>query len=560
MKKPNGLRYIAYVRKSSESKEKQELSHLSQIKNIKQQFSHLNIVKWLEPESKSAFTPGRPIFDEMLAMIERGEADAIVAWHPNRLSRNEIDSAKITYLLRGKLKDLKFCSYAFDNNPEGIMMLQFVMNTGQYQSSKQGVDVKRGMITKAHDTGEKPGRVMPGYMKVPVLDVNGRPVIRGDKMESMTAIDPERHDAVKQMWQWFLYDGFSPQEIRKKVNNELGYRTVLYKRRKDDSLAGNNPMTQSMVYRIFRNPFYAGYFLHLGEKCEGNYKPMISWAEYQLAQELLGTKGNARVGSFEYAFASMLKCGVCGCQVQARHITKYVKKEKKHVTYVYYYCSRKSDKRPCNQSEYTPVEAIEANIIDELGKYTIIPEFKDLALKILRRNHRLEASERGKAYEKLHKDRTRLQNELDSLIDYLHRELIDEEDYTRKRNHLKIELASIDEQLRGVEYRADDSARLNEKAFNFAVQARAKFLDGDVRTKRDILRTLGQSLVLKDNKLYIEPNEWLKPIAEGYKELEQKYLWVRTNQKANSKELELALEPILQTWRAQWDSNPRHAA
>jgi DNA invertase Pin-like site-specific DNA recombinase len=44
----------------------------------------LNIVKWMPPESKSAFTTGRPVFNEMMRMIEKGEADGIVAWHPNQ--------------------------------------------------------------------------------------------------------------------------------------------------------------------------------------------------------------------------------------------------------------------------------------------------------------------------------------------------------------------------------------------------------------------------------------------------------------------------------------------
>ncbi len=85
----------------------------------------------------------------MIEMIKKGEADAIIAWHPNRLSRNEKDSAEITYLLRSQLKDIKFCSYNFDNSPEGIMMLQFTMNQSQYESSKQGKDVRRGMEQKA---------------------------------------------------------------------------------------------------------------------------------------------------------------------------------------------------------------------------------------------------------------------------------------------------------------------------------------------------------------------------------------------------------------------------
>jgi site-specific DNA recombinase len=121
------LRYIAYIRKSEERKERQELSHKAQVRKIKEQFPGLKVVKWFE-ESKSAFKPGRPLFKEMMGMIESGEAEGIVSYHPNRCSRNEIDSAEITYALRGKLKDLKFCTYTFENSAEGIMWLQFTMN------------------------------------------------------------------------------------------------------------------------------------------------------------------------------------------------------------------------------------------------------------------------------------------------------------------------------------------------------------------------------------------------------------------------------------------------
>src|ERR1051326_1017695 len=141
MKPTQKIRYIAYVRKSSEEEERQSLSIPAQKRRIKDLFPELKIVKWLE-ESKSAFTPGREHFGEMMRILQEGEADGIVGWHPDRLSRNEIDAAAITYGLRtGLIKDLKFGSYFFDNSPEGIMMLQNVMSHSQYFSSKLSKDI-----------------------------------------------------------------------------------------------------------------------------------------------------------------------------------------------------------------------------------------------------------------------------------------------------------------------------------------------------------------------------------------------------------------------------------
>jgi DNA invertase Pin-like site-specific DNA recombinase len=42
-------------------------------------------------ESKSAFEPGRRwVFQQVLDLLDEGKADGIAAWHPDRLSRNEV--------------------------------------------------------------------------------------------------------------------------------------------------------------------------------------------------------------------------------------------------------------------------------------------------------------------------------------------------------------------------------------------------------------------------------------------------------------------------------------
>lgn len=137
--------YVAYLRKSSESKEKQALSISSQKREMQQKFPDLNIIEWIE-EEKSAFKPyNRPQFTKMMEKIHKGKIDGILAWHPDRLSRNEIDAGNITYALRsGVLKDLQFASYGFTISPEGIQQLQNSLSSSQYYSAKLGVDVKRG--------------------------------------------------------------------------------------------------------------------------------------------------------------------------------------------------------------------------------------------------------------------------------------------------------------------------------------------------------------------------------------------------------------------------------
>ena len=113
------MKYFIYTRKSTDSEERQVLSIESQLAELKEFAAKekLEIVASL-CEAKTAKEPGRTVFGEMLDRIEKGEAQGILAWHPDRLERNSIDGGMIIYLLdTGKLKDLKFPTFWFDNTP-----------------------------------------------------------------------------------------------------------------------------------------------------------------------------------------------------------------------------------------------------------------------------------------------------------------------------------------------------------------------------------------------------------------------------------------------------------
>src|SRR5476651_2246258 len=96
------LRYFLYARKSSESEDRQVQSIDDQINRLKKLAQDLNLdIKKIYTEAKSAKKPNnRPIFDEIIQRIEKGEADGILCWQINRLSRNPIDSGKLSWMLQ----------------------------------------------------------------------------------------------------------------------------------------------------------------------------------------------------------------------------------------------------------------------------------------------------------------------------------------------------------------------------------------------------------------------------------------------------------------------------
>ena len=185
------MRYIHYIRKSTDDREHQALSLETQERENLRRFGDqpdIDILEKLE-EKRSAKYPGRPVFNEMIQRIERGEADGIIAWHPNRLARNTIDGGRLIYLLdTGKLKDLKFANYTFENNPQGKFMLGIVFANSKYEVDSLSVNVKSGNTTK-RQRGWLPGSAPIGYLNV---DRKGpRPIIP----------DPDRFPLVKRVWE-----------------------------------------------------------------------------------------------------------------------------------------------------------------------------------------------------------------------------------------------------------------------------------------------------------------------------------------------------------------------
>src|SRR6185369_5379101 len=175
------------------------LSIEAQKDKIRERFPDLKIVDIFE-ESKSAFEPGkRLVFQQALDLLDADEVDGIIAWHPDRLSRNEVDASALTWRIRkGILKDLKFANYTFDDSPEGMMMLQMTMSQSQYFSAKLSKDVKRGNEQKRKNGGIC-GIAPEGYLN--------------DRINKTVYPDPERFPLLCRAVDFFLTGEYSVQQI-----------------------------------------------------------------------------------------------------------------------------------------------------------------------------------------------------------------------------------------------------------------------------------------------------------------------------------------------------------
>jgi DNA invertase Pin-like site-specific DNA recombinase len=538
MKKTNNTKtYFLYPRKSSESEDRQVQSIEDQISRLRELAKNLNIeIKDILPESKSAKKPyDRPIFTEMLKRIENGEASGILCWQLNRLSRNPIDSGKLSWMLQqGILKSIQTIDREYlpdDNvllfNVETGMANQFIIDLRK--------NCKRGMEGKA-DRGWLPSRAPLGY--------------RNDRLEHIIIEDPERFHLIRKMWDMMLTGNYTPPQIREIVNKEWGFRTPKTKR------GGGVELANSVIYKMFTNLFFTGMFEWNGKVYNGNHKPMITLEEYDRVQVILGRKGKPRAQTHDFAFTGIMKCEVCGSMYTATEKQKIIKGTGELKTYIYYHCTRKKKDIKCNQNNPMTLKEVEEQIDIELERYTILPKFQEWALEVLNKNNDKEIEDRTKIYETQHKSLTETQRELDALTKMRYRELIDDETFIKERDELKAKIVKLTGNLRETENRADKWLELTEKTFNFACYARKEFILGNLNRKREMFFALGQNFLVKDKKIHIEPNEWFVPIEKAYPSLLLEYNRLELDKTLDTTSRNEHFAQIILSWCAYRDLNP----
>jgi len=529
------MKYIRYRRKSSEQEERQALSIESQKIELERKFPDLEIMADFE-ESKSAFTPDqRPKFKLMIEMIKSGKADGIITWHPDRLSRNEVEAAQITYLTRkGIIKDLKFCSYYFDNSPEGIMMLQSALSHSQYSSSKLSVDVKRGLGTKA-DKGWLPSGAKPGYM-------NDKFAEKGNKTIQK---DPIRFPLIRKAWDLMLTGAYTPPQILRKLNDEWGYRTPKHRK------IGGKPMSRSMIYKVFTDTFYYGEFeypLGSGIFHEGKHEPMISREEFERVQQLLGRKGRPRPKTKSFTYTGLFTCGECGASITAEEkfqiicpicktkfasqnkvccpncktpIEKMVKPTLLH--YIYYHCTKRKKKK-CFQKS-VKVDDLERQVDTILSSIQISERFKNWAVKYINELNDNEVKDRNTILESLQEAYNDCIKRIDNLLKFKispqnsDGSLLSDEEFKNQKETLIAEKKTISEKLNITDERINKWTERAEKAFNLACYARYWFFNGDPETRKEILIDIGSNLVINNKFVLVDLEKPIKYIKEAKDEV-----------------------------------------
>ena len=330
--------YFLYVRKSTDVEDKQVLSIEAQIVELKEFARRLELqIADIFIEKQTAKKPGRPVFNEMLQRISDGEANSILAWLPDRLSRNSIDSGQIIYMLdENVLGNLKFPHFWFENTPQGKYMLANEFNSSKQYVDNLSVNTKRGLRQKIRE-GHYPSIVPFGYYN----DVRTKTVAKNKKTAPLVRQCFELYakgDKTCGDIADFLFANGVATKGRRKTKNE-------------PKSAGGKRWHETRVKNMFSNIFYYGHFLYAGEVYEGKHTPIVDKALFDRVQAVLSRRSRAQKRATSPRPLTMLvRCANCDCFVTGSHKVKRQKNGNIH-KYTYYRCTHKSKKVACREPE-----------------------------------------------------------------------------------------------------------------------------------------------------------------------------------------------------------------
>ncbi len=336
------MKYILYARKSSEDKGRQILSLESQINTMKKLADDLglNIIKVFS-ESKSAKKPdNRPVFSEMVKILEQGKADGIVCWKLDRLSRNPVDSGKIQWLSQqGIIKDIQTSERRYlpdDNalvfNVESGMANQYIRDLSK--------NVKRGMKTKLEKGG------YPNYAKIGYVN---------DRVNKTIILDIERSKHIKRAFELYSTGSYSLKKISNILYQE-GFRS-----------RNGRKYYKSRIHIILQDSFYYGVMHVHGKYYPGNHEPIISKDLFDKVQNVINGKNRSRYKKHFFPLRGFMTCHKCGCLMTA------IKKKGS----VYYYCT--NGKGQCEEHKhYLKSEKAEKLLTSIFQKIKFDKEFIEL--------------------------------------------------------------------------------------------------------------------------------------------------------------------------------------
>lgn len=466
--------YLAYTRVST-AKQGEGVSLQEQKESIRRYASRENftISRWFE-EKETAAKRGRPVFGEMLKILERGDARGVIIHKIDRSARNLKDWANLGELIDAGI-EVHFANESLDLNSRGGRLsadIQAVVAADYIRNLRE--ETRKGFYGRLKQ-GLYPLRAPIGY----VDNGGGKP----------KTIDPVRGPLVKQAFELYASGRFGLDALVEEMHRR-GLRNVK-----------GGTVTRNGLSTILNNPFYFG-LMRLrksGEIFDGVHEPLISKSLYDRVQRVLQGKTKKGPGTHAFIFRRLFRCKHCGYSIIGE----------RQKGYVYYRCHTKE----------CPTTGFREERLDDAVRERLAPlrltnlEMSYLLKKVdeLRVKWKEDRQDREKV---LRLQRAKVQDRLGNLTDAFVDQLIEKDLFEERKSALLAERRDLDNQLAGQE---EDPRTLPEKVQDFlelAESAETSYETGIPDEKRELLRIVTSNRTVQGRKVKIALKVPFQLIAE----------------------------------------------
>ena len=425
----------------------------------------LAISRWWE-EKETAAKEGRPVFNQMVAKLKRGDAAGLVTHKIDRSARNYHDWAVISDLADGGI-EFHIATESFDfNTYGGRMAADFMAVVAANYVRNLKTEIRKGQQGQLK-IGLYPWPAPVGYCN------NGAAKLKTP--------DPVTAPFVKLAFDLYASGTHSIRSL------------VIELKKRGLRNGTGQPLTKTGVETLLSNVFYCG-LIHIkrtGQTYKGAHKPIISTAQFQLVQDIKSGKTVKKVTRHNHLFRGLFRCQHC-----SRSLIGELHKGR-----VYYRCQTKG----CLTKSLREDE-IDQIIFDLLRCLRLSED--DLKVAMERLPSLLTPAVSEDEVKGIDLQAAQVEHRLDRLTDMALDNLIEPETYQAKKRALMLEQKRLSElQEEAAKNAANPTAaqRFLELATNLA----ALYQSAAKAQKRQIVEWATLNRLASGKSICFEPSKWL---------------------------------------------------
>jgi site-specific DNA recombinase len=350
---PRVVRCAVYTRKSTEEGLDQEFNSLhAQRESAEAYIKSQKQAGWVclpEHYDDGGFTGGnldRPALKRLLADIDKGLIDSVIAYKVDRLSRSLLDFAKIMETFEKRQVAFVSVTQQFNTATSmGRLVLNVLLSFAQFEREIIS-ERTRDKIAAARRKGKW---------------VGGQPLLGYDVQGSKLVVNEEEAVRVRAIFELYLkHQGLIPvvQELERR-----GWLTKRWQTRKGH-FRGGQRFTKSSLHHLLTNPVYLGKVKYKKEVHPGEHQAIISPDVWQQVQDLLHQQSPGTTARTEShaLLKGILRCKPCGFAMTPAFTSKNGGNR-----YRFYACvnALKRGRQVC-PSRYVPALEIERMVVEQI--------------------------------------------------------------------------------------------------------------------------------------------------------------------------------------------------